>query len=327
MAHETSLSERSLINHLPAAGPDWAWRHLQGDRTKTEPWRFEAETRQRLAGLTKRYRRVPATHPFWDRLQNVDAPPIELWFAGELPPPPYLVVVGPRQPSEAARQLTISVVGRLAPYVTIVSGLARGIDSIALATALESGGRVAAFVPTGLDEELATAGPLIRRILNNGALVAERLFISHLSKSHFLFRNRLLAGVADAVYVPEAGERSGTFNTITHALKMGVDVLVSPGEVGRPTAAGSNRLIREGAPVVLEADDIATALGIALSAETKTPLERAVARGGGTVEEIAARLGWNVPRTIRELAAAQSHGLVEQDWLGRYRLLAGGRKM
>lgn len=327
MAHETSLARRSLINHLPAAGPDWAWRCLQGDRTKAEPWLFEAETKQRLATLEKRYRRVPPEHPFIDRLQNVDVPPIELWHQGKLPPPPYLVVVGPRQPSEAARQLTMSVVGRLAPYVTVVSGLARGIDSIALATALEAGGRVAAVVPTGLDDELATAGPLTRRILINGALVAERLFISHLSKSHFLFRNRLLAGVADAVYVPEAGERSGTFNTITHALKMGVDVLVSPGEVGRPTTGGSNRLIREGAPVVLEADDVALSMGIALPQETKTPLERAVARKSGTVEEIAARLGWNVSQTIRELAKAQSCGLVEQDWLGRYRLLAGGRKM
>lgn len=250
-------------------------------------------------------------------------PPLELWYAGELPPPPYLTVVGPRRPSDYARGLVERFVRTLAPHCTIVSGLARGIDCVALRAALAAGGRVLAVVPMGLDE-VARSNALPRSIINQGALVAERLFIPHLSKSHFLYRNRLLAALADAVFIPEAGERSGTFNTITHALQMGVDVLAAPGDLDRETAAGSNRLIQEGAAVVLSVADIVDCLGLKIKVTDERPaVARGIKKGGAVVEEIAARLGWSLAETMAALSAAQQSGLVQQDWLGRYRLLAG----
>jgi len=281
------------------------------------------ETVNQLNALRGQYRRMTKGDLIMERLAAADPPPLELWYQGEIPPPPYLTVVGPRQPSDTARVMVESVVRRLAPHVTVGSGLARGIDTAALTSALAVGGRVIAIVPTGLHEAVSRGGAVTKRITQSGAVVAERLFVSHLSKSHFLFRNRLLAGLADAVYIPEAGERSGTFNTITHALKQGVDVLISPGDVNRATCAGSNRLIQEGAAIILRADDVALCLGLKLPSEAVGPISQAIKKGAGTVEEIAAELRWNIPFTIRELAVAQSRGWVEQDWLGRFRLLAG----
>lgn len=324
MADEAARARITLINHLPAAGPDWSWRWQARLTDKDAPWRRAAETRARLHDLADRYQRVPEEHTLWSRAAAADPPPLELWYAGELPPPPYLTVVGPRQPSPYARSVVERFMRVLAPRCTIVSGLARGIDNIALTTALAAGGRTIAVVPVGLDEAVRSGGVLTRKIMARGALVAERLFIPHLSKSHFLYRNRLLATFADAVFIPEAGERSGTFNTITHALKLGVDIYVAPGDLDRATAQGSNRLIQEGAAVALQAADLAAGLGIKITDDGLLPdVAQGLKRGAATTEEIAARLGWSLDETMAALAAAQQSGLVQQDWLGRYRLLAG----
>lgn len=204
-------------------------------------------------------------------LQEIPDAPTLLYMRGALPPPQYtyLCVVGSRRTSLYGRRMCASLIAGLAKYpIAIVSGLALGIDAEAHKAALDVGLPTVACLPSSCDEENiypVANRPLAARILaRGGALISENKPPWKAAIYNFPERNRIMAGMSTATLIVEAGEKSGTLITARLALDYNRDVLGIPHEIGRETGAGVNRLLREGATLVRNADDILHSLGVKL---------------------------------------------------------------
>ena len=140
----------------------------------------------------------------------------------------------------------------------VVSGMAFGIDGCAHRGCLDAGGTTIAVLGTPIDKLYpASNRGLAQRILEKGAILSE-YEPGHDTRSwEFLERNRIVAGLGDALLVVEAGERSGTYTTASQALDQGKTVYVLPGDLTRPMSVGCNKLIAEGANIFLSYEDIA----------------------------------------------------------------------
>lgn len=200
-------------------------------------------------------------------LRGLAAPPLVLSVRGALLPADRvaLAVVGPRIPSEYARRMTRRLVPPLSSRgVTVVSGMAQGIDAEAHAAALRSTGRTLAVLGQGLDTPLYPASnrDLADRIVeeNLGAIISAFPLGTRPHASLYPQRNELLAALGLGLLVVEAGDRSGALITARHALDFGRTVMACPGDADRATARGSNRLLAEGAALVQASDDVLEAL-------------------------------------------------------------------
>ncbi len=230
-----------------------------------------------------------------------DPPPV-LFVRGSLLPEESgraVALVGSRAATPAGRALGRRMARELgAAGATVVSGLARGIDSEAHAGALEAKARTIAVLGSGLDriyppehEALAAA------IARSGALVSEFPMATPPHKSHFPRRNRILATWGRGVVVVEAGARSGALVTARLALDEGREVLAVPGHPSQPNSAGTNALIRDGAVLVRDAEDIAEELGL--------PRTRREANAE-TLDSLLALLDPVAPTSMEALAAASA---------------------
>jgi DNA processing protein len=203
------------------------------------------------------------------------APPL-LYGKGELPPPGvWLSVVGTRQYSrygEKAARALIEELAHLAPETVIVSGLARGIDTIAHEQALASGLRTVAVMAGGLTDIYPPENrDLAARIVEQGALLSEFPMAQQPLARNFPIRNRVIAGLATALLVVEAGEKSGALITAGFAGNYGRAVCAVPGNLDQPGSAGTNRLIQSGQGRLVRA---ATDLLAALRRDTQTPAQQ-----------------------------------------------------
>ncbi len=227
----------------------------------------------------------PDKSPFLQITVNIPKPPKILFYIGELPGTrvPAIAVVGTRKPTSYGVEVTSQLAGELASKgVVIVSGLALGTDALAHKAALSAGGVTMAVLPCGLDTIVPrTNRDLAISILEHGgALLSEYPPNSTASyKSNMLERNRIVSGLSDGILITEAGARSGTLNTASHALAQGKDVFVVPGNITSPMSAGCNALIKQGATPVTCAADILQV--IAPSLLTKQP---ALAMGASPLE-------------------------------------------
>jgi DNA processing protein len=209
------------------------------------------------------------------RLAAVASPPKQLFVEGELIElldKPCVAIVGSRKVSPYGREVTKRLARELAEQgIVIVSGLAFGVDAIAHEAALEAGGQAIAVLPSPLDNIYpASHHGLARRILGQGgALVTEYPSGTGSFKGNFVARNRIIAGLADAVLITEAALKSGSLHTARFALNAGRDVLAVPGNITSATSEGTNNLIKSGAMPVTEVSDILFALGIEPSTTTK----------------------------------------------------------
>jgi len=204
------------------------------------------------------------------RLKEISDPPPVLYYKGEVLPSDErsMAVVGTRSPTTYGREAAAYLSGDLARQgVTIVSGLALGIDGIAHRTALDRGGRTIAVVANGLDmvyPKEHTA--LSHRIPEQGAVVSESPLGVRPDPRGFPRRNRLISGISLGTLVVEAGEASGARWTVYHALEQDREVFCVPGSVFSPASRLTNRLIQEGAKLVTNCNDILEELNLSVVA-------------------------------------------------------------
>jgi len=200
------------------------------------------------------------------RLREIhDYPPL-LYVRGKiLPQDEFAVaVIGTRKATAYGRQVTEEITGDLArSSITIVSGLARGIDSIAHRSALEAGGRTIAIFGSGIDVIYPYENrELAKRIMENGALISEYPLGTSPRAEHFPIRNRIISGLSLGVLVTEAGDDSGALITVQTALDQNREVFAVPGSIMSPSSKGTNNIIQQGAKLVGDYKDILEELNL-----------------------------------------------------------------
>jgi len=202
-----------------------------------------------------------------EELFRLSDPPVLLFYEGtplSSLPRPFVVLVGTRLPSPYGRRMAEKLTEELVLNgVTIVSGLARGIDGIVLKTAVERGGVAVAVLPSGLDklyppEHRNLAKEIVER---GGTVLTEYPPFVAVNRYHFPERNRVMAGLSDGIVVVEGTERSGSLITASFGLDIGVPVFAVPGRVGDRMASGPLKLLSEGALLALDGLSILTGIG------------------------------------------------------------------
>ncbi|NOK85746.1 MAG: DNA-protecting protein DprA [Chloroflexi bacterium AL-W] len=225
-----------------------------------------------------------------------DAPPL-LYVRGALTvaDEQSIAVVGTRKVTKHGRDTTFELCKRLAQHgVTIVSGLAHGVDTAAHQGALAGGGRTIAVLGNGVDKAYPPENrDLARRIVSdgNGAVISEFPIGTPPHRNNFPRRNRIISGMSLALLITEAPLKSGALITAEFALEQGRDVFAVPGGIHNQSAAGTNRLIQEGAKLVMNERDILDELQIRVQArQTKVKVEQ-VAPSGGIEQTLLNLLG------------------------------------
>lgn len=216
------------------------------------------------------YNQLTLTSPLYpDILRNLHNPPKQLHYQGALLnilQRPRVAVVGTRNISPYGQQVTHELVTRLVEQgIVIISGLAYGVDAAAHRACLQAGGTTIAVLPSPL-QKIAPAGnaSLAAAILKQGgALVSEYDIHDEPFKTNFVVRNRIVAGLAQAVVITEAGERSGSLHTAGYAFEQGTPVLVVPGDIYRPGSKGVHALLlRDKASIVTNYTHILQQIGL-----------------------------------------------------------------
>ena len=221
-------------------------------------WRAEAEraARSSLQVVT------PADEAYPPLLRAIHAPPLALYVAGSaaaLAAPRCVAVVGTRSPTPYGRDVAKDFSYRLAlAGATIVSGLARGVDTLAAEGALLAGRPTVAVVGSALDRLYPPENrELARRIVaGGGAVVSEYPFGRAADRQTFPMRNRIISGLCRGTLCVEAGLTSGTLITAEHAMEQGRSVMAVPGRVTDPSALGCLKLLRDGARLVQSPEDV-----------------------------------------------------------------------
>lgn len=254
---------------------------------------------------------LPRDAEYPAHLGSTADPPGALFARGaELKDEVRVAVVGTRKMSDYGKRATELIAGELAQSgLTVVSGLALGVDAMAHEACLEAGGRAIAVLPSGVDD--ASIAPktnlrLAARILGtSGTLLSEQAPGTPTLPFQFLHRNRLISGLSDATVVIEADHDSGSLVTARLALEEGREVLAVPGPIFSAMSRGTNELIRHGARPCASATDILEALGYGNAERARqissartlipvTPEEQRVLDAlsePGSVDEIARRTG------------------------------------
>lgn len=202
-------------------------------------------------------------------LKQIYDPPFIIYYRGDLKAFNgfMLAVVGTRRFTGYGRQVTEKLVRELTAHnLTVVSGLAAGIDTLAHAAAIQAGGRTIAVLASGLDRQNifpAQNRYLADQIEARGGLVLSEYPLGTMSlKHHFPQRNRIISGLSLATLVIEAGEKSGALITARHALEQNRDVFAIPGSIYSPYSMGANSLIKLGAKLVAGTQDILETLNL-----------------------------------------------------------------
>jgi DNA processing protein len=316
-----------------------AWKATAGDFKKAgldsntiqaiETWRPQIDLAAEMdklektgvQALTYRDSGYPA------RLKEIyDYPPL-IYLKGDWLPrdETCLAVVGTRRATAYGRQVTEELVEDLAKHqVSIISGLARGIDTVAHRRTLEAGGRTVAIFACGLDTVYPPENAaLAARMVGNGALVSEYPLGSKPRPDNFPRRNRIMSGMSLGVLVIEADESSGAVITAHMAVEQNREVFAIPGSILSPMSRGTNTLIQEGAKLVRHCDDILEELNLpsgarqlelkepATLSETEQQLLRQLGSEPVHIDLVCRNSGLPVAVVSSNLAIMEIKGLVK----------------
>src|SRR5690554_373101 len=254
-------------------------------------------------------------------LRTVPAPPLALFVAGDpaLLWHPAVAVVGSRSPTAGGRDNAAAFARALARSgLSVVSGLARGVDAVAHEATLEAGGMTVAVLGSGIDQVYPAANrALAKRIAGSGVVVSEYPPGTPARSGQFPSRNRIVAGLALGTLVIEAAMRSGALITARLAGDAGREVFAVPGSIHNPMARGCHRLIRSGAALVESATEVidtlapmAGRLGEALRARLDAPMNVA-----GATATVAGGAGPSVDPDYKKLWEAIGHDPTGMDLL------------
>ena len=271
---------------------------------------------------------LPSGPEFPALLREIPDPPLLLYARGRLPRGPTLSIVGSRRGCARGRAGARAVAGRVAAAGgRMVSGLAYGIDAAAHEGALAAGGATVTILASGLDRPSPVGNRrLAKRILAcGGAWLSEYAPGESALAYRFPERNRLISGLSAAGLIVEARERSGSLWTARHAAEQNRDVLVVPGPVDTDLCRVSNRLLQDGAIVILDVEDLldqvfpgvprgapGSAPGASLGAEPRRILEQ-LRDGARDPDQLARALGIPASRLAALLLELELGGLILRD--------------
>jgi DNA processing protein len=261
-------------------------------------------------------------------LLQTNAPPPVLYIRGELREEDAwaVAIVGTRRASTYGREVTRRLAGALARNgITVVSGLAHGIDGVAHRTALEARGRTIAVFGCGIDHIYpAEHRKLAAQIAENGALVSDYPLGTQPEGRNFPPRNRIISGLSLGVLVTNAGKSSGALITAGFAAEQGRDVFAVPGSILNQGSIGTNRLIQDGAKLVIGAEDILEELNLTMVAEqtkarqvlpedeTEAALLHHLSAEPTHVDELQQQVDLPVSQVSSTLALMELKGMVRQ---------------
>ncbi len=261
-------------------------------------------------------------------LREISAPPPVLYVKGTITEKDAwaVSVVGTRRTSDYGREVTRRLTGALARNgITIVSGMARGIDGEAHRAALKAGGRTIAVLGCGIDRVYPPEyRKLAQEIAAHGALVSDYPLGTKPEGKNFPPRNRIISGLSLGVLIVEAGVRSGALITADYAAEQGRDVFAVPGSILAHGHAGTNALIQDGAKVVLGPGDILEELNLTMVAEqvearqvlpaneTEEALLTHLSADPTHVDELQQQLSLPIAQVTSTLALMELKGMVRQ---------------
>jgi len=262
------------------------------------------------------------------RLREIEQPPPVLYLRGELLEEDFwaVAIVGTRRVTPYGRQVAEEVAAVLAANgVTVVSGLARGVDAVAHSAALKAGGRSLAVFGCGVDRIYPPEHrALAEQIMARGALISDYAPGTPPESANFPPRNRIISGLSVATIVIEAGETSGALITAEFAAEQGREVFAVPGSILAPQSKGTNRLIANGARPLLDARDVLDVLHLSHVSQhqaarkalpmdaTESQIVTVMSEEPLHVDEIRARCGLPIEKVTAALVLMELKGMVRQ---------------
>jgi len=265
-------------------------------------------------------------------LLDLALPPRELFAIGRASAlsKPRVAIVGTRNSTgygeRATRTLTRALVRA---GVSVVSGMARGIDATAHRTAIDEGGNTVAVLGTGVDVPYPVGHRnLHATIAEKGLVLSENPPGAKAQKGSFPKRNRIIAALAPVTIVVEAGFRSGALNTASQALELGRTVAAVPGAIDSDQSRGSNQLLRDGAILIAAPEDALSLLGISVPTEKAPPpllpdseqkIWDAIEGGFTNTDSLPSATGLTLAECLAAITSLEIMGLVECSLAGEIR--------
>ena len=262
------------------------------------------------------------------RLKEIEQPPPVLYVRGNLLPEDdfAVAIVGTRRITPYGRQVTEELAAYVAANgITVISGLARGVDAAAHTAALRAGGRSLAVLGSGVDRIYPSENrALAEQMMQHGAILSDYPVGTAPEASNFPPRNRIISGLSMAVVVIEAGETSGALITAEFAAEQGREVFAVPGSILAPQSKGTNRLIQYGAQPLLTPQDLMQALNLAQVSAQKSArqilptdeVEKQLLLALGSeplhVDDLQSQTGLPVEKVSAALVMMELKGLVRQ---------------
>jgi DNA processing protein len=313
---QSNLEKAGLSEKLASVISSFNMKEIEQDL------HWETQNQHQHCILTWEDNRYPAL------LKEIHDPPVVLYARGDLASleQPMLAMVGTRKPSTTGAETSWYFANQLAQCgITIVSGLAEGIDAKAHQGCLKAEARTIAVMGTGMDSIYPRSNSqLASKIVENGLLLTEFPLKSRANAGHFPRRNRIISGLSKATLVVEAAMKSGSLITARLALEQNRDVLAIPGSIHNVQARGCHYLLQQGAKLVTSIQDVLDELGmpqlrnsvllgtsIGSLAISHRNLVECIGFEVTTIDKIIERSGLSLDITLSNLAQLEIAGLVK----------------